>query len=125
MSDFFKEAEIIKQIKAVFTFFAPIFLGAGAKLALDSRSQKLTFGYVFANMIMACFVGYIADTVATHYNMIALRGVIVSVSALLASSFVKYLVSNDTSIIVNVMKKILPSNGKEQPKNENNDTINN
>lgn len=84
-----------------------VFIGVGAKLALESRKRTLTKKYVVTSFILASFVGYVTDRLCTQWGFDQMRGVAVAVMALLSESVVKYFDQNAGSILDVILRRKL------------------
>ncbi len=115
---------ISSTIDDILIWLFQVLLGVGTKLALESRTKTLTRKYVLTSFIIASFVGYITDRLCTKWGYDSLRGVAVSIMALLSESIVRYFTQNATRIldtIVNaILKKRLGDPSKEETSNAEN-----
>lgn len=82
---------------AIFLF--QVLLGVGAKVAMVSMKQKITRKYLIASVVIACFVGYLTDSLCTTLGYERYRGVAVSVMALVSETTVKYILNNGPRIL--------------------------
>lgn len=91
-------------------FLFQIFLGVGAKLAIESRKRSITLRNVATSFVIACLVGYVTDSFCTSRGWDSFRGVAVPVSALISEGLVKYILENASSILDTLIRKKLGIN---------------
>lgn len=82
-----------------------ITIGVLAKLALDSRVNKLTRKEIVIKSVLSIFAGYLAAVLCEYYGYKDLGKIIVPVSTLLGESLVVYFITNWRKFL----SKILPS----------------
>ncbi|MEP7197277.1 MAG: hypothetical protein ABI851_12215 [Saprospiraceae bacterium] len=107
----YNQDEYFTYISRVSSFVFSVAIGVGCKVAFRASKEIVKNKEVLTSIGMALFVGYIIDQIATQYGAIALRGVFVSVSALISESIVKYWFDNDSNILKRILNVIFKSNG--------------
>lgn len=93
--------EIVQGVGKGLVWIAYISIGVIAKLAFDSRSNKLTTRQIIIKTVLSIFVGVLAAIVCEnlHYDMWG--KVIVPVSTLIGEGVIVYVMSNWKKILIN------------------------
>lgn len=115
--------DLILFFKKFLAWFLPSSLGVATKLAYESRAKQLKRSHVMASIIMACFVGYICDSLCTSYGLTTLRGMIVALGALASESFIQFFFKNDTNIIKAAIFRLFNINVDKPTENNTNNNV--
>lgn len=115
-----KDWQYYEDIKTFFAWFLPAFLGVATKLAYESSVKKITKARVLTSFVMACFVGYIFDSLCTKYGLSESRGIIVSIGALTSESIIQYVLAHAPKLISVIIKKLGSIEISDMTKNETN-----
>lgn len=83
-----------------------------AKIAVDSRTVKLTKREIIIKVVLSVFIGVLAATLCeSSKNYQEYSKIIVPVSTLLGESLVVWLITNGKTIIIKILESIFKNNG--------------
>lgn len=71
-----------------------VMIGVAAKLALESRTKKLSWKEIVIIVVISVFAGYMANAICNKTGYEDWRGIIVPVSTLLGQSMVNFVLTN-------------------------------
>lgn len=91
-STFWQELEVAAS-KAL-GWLVWITMGVAAKLALESRTKKLSWREIIIIVVISVFSGYLTAVILEKYGYEDWNKIIVPVSTLLGQSFMNYLITN-------------------------------
>lgn len=116
--------EIIQFLSKILVFVWYITVGVVIKIALDSRTQKLTKRQIWIKVAISVAMGYLSLQVCVLFRYLQLAGLIVPICTLLGESIAIWLMANWE----NIMTKFFPgwfSSIFYKSKNTNNTDTNN
>lgn len=97
---------LLAEIKNFCSWFLPSFFGAAVKIAYELRVNKVSWSLILTSLVIASFVGWVADAVCGYYELVKFRGVIIAVSAMGSDSLLKFFFKNDENIFKAVLFRV-------------------
>lgn len=96
--------EIWQGVSKALVWLWYITIGVVVKIALDTRTEKLTLKKIFIKVVFSVFVGWLATIICIKFGYIKVAGIVVPVATLMGESLVLYFMANWKSIF----NKLLP-----------------
>ena len=115
-STFWQEIEI--AFSKALGFLIWIAMGVAAKLALESRTKKLSWKEIISIVVISVFSGYLTAVILEKYGYDDWNKIIVPVSTLLGQSLMNYIMTNWERWAERLMPPFLKwlKNGKDEKK---------
>jgi hypothetical protein len=107
--------EIIQAFGKGIVWFFYITIGVLAKLAFDSRNNKLTRKQIIVKSVLSIFCGYLSAVLCENFNYTQWAKIVVPVSTLLGEGIVLYIMTNWKKFVNKFLPPFLQS-GKENDK---------
>lgn len=97
------QQEMIQAIGKWLMYAAYMLLGIMAKLAVDSKAQKLTRRAIIIKVCLSIFAGAVATSFCEKFGYQKAIGIVVPTSTLLGETIIVYVMTNWKQILMKVM----------------------